>query len=114
MHILLPVYSSPPSLPVELRVCPDHLDSGILGIFVLFCQKKLSLRLVLWLQGIRKCSSVSTVPWLLKEHSLSSLGSQVCLCWPTSTARLCSLSLYLVKVFLSFLSDTVVRQFATG
>ena len=38
LHILLPVYSSPPSLPVELRVCPDHLDGGVLGIFVLFCQ----------------------------------------------------------------------------
>ena len=71
--------------------------------------------LMSWYSGqvVKKCSSVSTsfcVQWL---HSLSSLGSQVCLWRPLSMARLCSLSLYLVKDFLSFGSVTVLRYSAT-
>src|SRR4029434_4729334 len=50
---------------------------------------------------VRKCSSVSTVPCSQWGHSLFSLGSQVCLCLPTSMARLCSLSLYFVNVALA-------------
>src|SRR4029434_6513889 len=50
---------------------------------------------------VRKCSSVSTVPCSQWGHSLFSLGSQVCLCLPTSMARLCSLSLYLCLQCLS-------------
>ena len=64
-------------------------------------------------QMVRKCSSVSTsfcVQWV---HSLSSLGMQVRLCRPFSIARLCSLSLYLVKIFLCFGSVTVLRYSAT-
>ena len=45
-------------------------------------------------QEVRKCSSVSSWFCVQWEHSLSSLGSQVCLwLWrPFSMARLCSLS----------------------
>ena len=64
-------------------------------------------------QEVRKCSSVSSWLCVQWEHSLSSLGSQVCLWRPFSMARLCSLSLYLVKDFLSFGSVTVVRYSAT-
>src|SRR4029434_1866688 len=35
---------------------------------------------------VRKCSSVSTVPCSQWGHRLFSLGSQVCLCLPTSMA----------------------------
>ena len=43
-------------------------------------------------QEVRKCTSVSSC-----VQCLSSLGIQVCLWHPFSMARLCSLSLYLVK-----------------
>ena len=44
---------------------------------------------------VRKCSSVSSVFCVqFWEHSLSSLGSQVCLWRPFSMARLCSLRLF--------------------
>ena len=43
-------------------------------------------------------------PW----HNLFSSGSHDLLCLPVSMARRCSLSLYLIKVVLSFLSVTVV------
>ncbi len=65
-------------------------------------------------QWSRKCCSVSTSPCEQSEQSLSSLGVQVCLCRPVSTARLCPLSLYLLRVFLSLWSDTVVRYSATA
>ena len=61
-------------------------------------------------QEVRKCSSPHFVG---SEHSLSSLESHVCLRRPFSIARLCSLSLYLVKAFLKFGSVTVVRYSAT-
>ena len=60
-------------------------------------------------QEVRKCSSVSTLFCGQCAHSLFSLESHVCLRRPFSIARLCSLSLYIVKAFLSktrtFLSD---------
>ena len=66
-------------------------------------------------QDVRMCSSVYThfvgsEQW---AHSLSSLESHVCLRRPFSIARLCSLSLYIVKAFLNFVSVTVVRYSAT-
>jgi len=45
-------------------------------------------------------------------YRVSSLGSQVCRWQPLSTARLCSLSLYLVRDFLSLGSVTVLRYSA--
>ena len=45
-------------------------------------------------QEVRKCSSVSIWLCVQREHSLSSLGSQVCPWRLFSMARLCSLSLY--------------------
>ena len=60
-------------------------------------------------QEVRKCSSVSTSFCGQCAHSLSSLESQVCLGRPFSIARLCSLSLYIVKAFLKFGSVTVVE-----
>ena len=71
------------------------------GNICVILAKYRSLRLRLWLQWIGKCSSVSIVPWLQKEHILSSLGSHVCLCRPTFTARLCSLTIYLSPLSLS-------------
>ena len=64
-------------------------------------------------QEVRKCSSVSTSFCGQWAHSLSSLESHVCLRRPFSIARLCSLSLYIVKAFLKFGSVTVVRYSAT-
>ena len=64
-------------------------------------------------QEVRKCSSVSTSFCGQCAHSLSSLESQVCLWQPFSIARLCSLSLCIVKSFLKFGSVTVVRYSAT-
>ena len=64
-------------------------------------------------QEVRKCSSVSTSFCGQCAHSLSSLESHVCLRRPFSMARLCSLSLYIVKAFLKFGSVTVVRSAAT-
>ena len=63
-------------------------------------------------QEVRKCSSVSTSFCGQCAHSLSSLESQVCLRRPFSIARLCSLSLYIVKAFLNFGSVTEVRYSA--
>ena len=73
-------------------------------IFLTFCQEmQLCLRFC--------CCEVVAQPFLYREpgsavvkwlHSLSSTGSQVFLCLPFSMARLCSLSLYFVKVFLRF------------
>ena len=79
---------------------------------VVICGKYVSL--MSWYSGqvVRKCNSVSTsfcVQWV---HSLSSLGIQVCLWRPFSIARLCSLSLYLVKIFLCFGSVTLLRYSA--
>ena len=71
------------------------------GNICVILAKYRSLRLRLWLQWIGKCSSVSIVPWLQKEHILSSLGSHVCLCRTTFTARLCSLTIYLSPLSLS-------------
>ncbi len=59
--------------------------------------------------SVRKCSSVSVTPSMQCEQSLSSRESQVCLRRAVSTARLCSLSLYIVNVFLSFTSLTALR-----
>ena len=64
-------------------------------------------------EEVRKCSSVSTSFCGQCAHSLSSLGSLVCLRRPFSIARLCSLSLYIVKAFLKFGSVTVGRYSAT-
>ncbi len=62
--------------------------------------------------SVRKCSSVSI--WFRSqcEHNLCSGGSHVFLCLPVSIISLCLLSLYLVNVLLSFLSDTVHRYSA--
>ena len=57
-----------------------------------------------FVQCVRKCSSVSTVPCSQWGHSLFSLGSQVCLCLPTSMASLCTPSLCFVNVVLRLLS----------
>ena len=43
---------------------------------------------------------VSVTPGLQWVHSLSSLGSQVCLCLPFSMARLWLLGSYLIKAFI--------------
>uniref|UniRef100_A0A673X627 Furin (paired basic amino acid cleaving enzyme) b n=1 Tax=Salmo trutta TaxID=8032 RepID=A0A673X627_SALTR len=59
------------------------------------------------------CCSVSTSFCGQCAHSLSSLESQVCLRWPLSIARLCSLSLNMVKAFLNFGYVTVVRYSST-
>ena len=93
---------------MEPRVSPGHLDKGTLGTFVLFMQ---NIGLSDFGIGCSELGSAA-LPILLPDHSntehnLSSLGSQVCLCQPTSTARLCSLSLYLVSFLLSFVSDNV-------
>ena len=64
-------------------------------------------------QEFRKCSSVSTSLCGQCANSLSSLESQVCLRRPFLIARLCSLSLYIIKYFLNFGSVTVVRYSAT-
>ena len=56
-------------------------------------------------QEVRKCSSVSISFCGQCAHSLPSLESQVCLRQPFSIARLCSLSLYIVKAFLKFGSN---------
>uniref|UniRef100_A0A4W5RA42 Glypican 5c n=1 Tax=Hucho hucho TaxID=62062 RepID=A0A4W5RA42_9TELE len=64
-------------------------------------------------QEVRKCISVSTSFCGQCAHSLSSLESLVCLRRLFSIARLCSLSLYMVKAFLNFGSVTVVRYSAT-
>ena len=64
-------------------------------------------------QQVRKCSSVSTSFCGQWAHSLSSLESQICQRQPFSIARLCSLSLYIVKEFLTFGSVTEVRYYAT-
>ena len=64
-------------------------------------------------QEVRKCSSVSTSFCGQCAHSLTSLESQVCLQRPLSIARLCSLSLYIVKVVLNLslaLSYSHVRR----
>ena len=55
-------------------------------------------------QEVRRCSSVSTSFCGQWANSLSSLESQVCLRQPHSIARLCSLSLHIVKAFLKFRS----------
>lgn len=52
----------------------------------------------------------SLFPWSQWEPNPSTLGSKVWLCRPTSTARLRSLSLYLVIVLLRFGSDTAVKS----
>ena len=52
----------------------------------------------------RKCVLVSTCLCGPSWHSRASVGSQVCRCQPVSMASLWSLSLYIVKVFLSFSS----------
>ena len=61
----------------------------------------------------RKCVSVPTCLCGQSWHSRSSLSSQVCQCWSVSMARLWSLSLYIVKISLSFSSVTVVRYSAS-
>ena len=61
-------------------------------------------------QEVRKYSSGSTSFCGQCAHSLSYLESQVCLRWPFSIARQCSLSLYIVKAFLKVGSVTVVRD----
>ena len=70
--------------------------------------KYISLSNAYFLQCKIKCFSVSTSLCWHCEHSLSSLGSQVCLCRPVSMDKLCSLSLYIVNTFLNFLFFTVV------
>ena len=57
--------------------------------------KNSSLILVYLLHCVKKCDSVSIAPSSQWQHSLSSLGSQVCLCLPFSIAKLWSLSLYI-------------------
>jgi len=64
--------------------------------------------LVLMSSYVLHCSPVSTCLWGQSWHSLSSLGSQVCLCLSVSVARLWSLSLYIVSIFLSFWSVTQI------
>ena len=65
-------------------------------------------------QEVRKCNSVSTSFRGQCARSLSSLESQVCLWPPFTIARLCSLSLYIVKAFLNFGSVTVFRSSSTA
>jgi hypothetical protein len=64
-------------------------------------------------QEVRKCSSVATSFCGQCAYSGSSLESQVCLRQPFSIARLCSLSLHIVKAFLHFGSVMVARYSAT-
>jgi len=93
--------------------CPADMDvfgcfHNYFGCFEI-CGKYVSL--MSW-QVVRKCSSVCTSCWVQWVQSLSSLGSQVCRWRPLSTARLCSLCLYLVKDFLSLGSVTMLRYSA--
>ncbi len=54
------------------------------------------------MQQLRLCQSQHAV----RAESVLTRESQVCLRRPVSTARLCSLSLYIVNVLLSFTSVT--------
>ena len=62
-------------------------------------------------QDVRNCSSVSTSFCGLCAHSLSSLESQFSLQQPFSIARLCSLSMYIVKACLKFESVIILGGF---
>ena len=62
-------------------------------------------------QEVRKCSSVSTILFVGTQLVFSQ--DQSLLWQPLSVARLCSLSLYIVKVFINFGSVTVVEYSAT-
>jgi hypothetical protein len=72
----------------------------ILWVYVIW-GKYASLWSYIW-QEVRKCSSVSTSFCEQCAHSLSSLERQVYLLRPFSIARVCSLSLYIVKDFHNF------------
>ena len=92
-------------------ISPSRYGSlSILGLFLIFLWicviwgKYVSLIWSYIWQEVRKCSSVSTSFCGQCAHSLSSLESQICLRQSFSIARLCSLSLYIVK----FGSVTVV------
>ena len=74
-------------------------------IFMVLYNLRVSLIWSYVWQEVRKCSSVFTSFCGQCANSLFSL--------PFSIARLCSLSLYIVKAFLKFGSVTVVRYSAT-
>ena len=84
--------------------------SGVVHVILVYMWV---LRSVYVSQCSRKCCSVSTCLCGQNRHSRSSLGRQVCRCRPVSMAWLWLLSLYTVKVFLSFSSVTVVRYSAS-
>ena len=77
--------------------------------FQILCGKYVSLIWSYIWQEVRKCSSVYTSFCVQCAHNMSSLESHVCLRLPFSIARLCLLSLYIVKAFLKFGSVTVVK-----
>ena len=83
------------------RLSQSDLFSNSLWVCVV-CGKYVSLIWSYIWQDVRKCSSVSTSVCGQCAHGLSSLESQVCLRRPFLIARLCSLSLYIVKAFLKF------------
>lgn len=71
-------------------------------------------KLLLIVQLVRKCSSVSTSSWLQWVHGRSSLGIQLCRWCPLLIMRLCSLSLCIVKHCLSCGWVTVLKYVATA
>ena len=94
-YILLPVYSSPPSLPAgqEVSLGLGHLDRGNLGMFVLFLQNIGSLR-----HFYIVCSELGSaaLSLLFPGHSKTTLHCQVVLtqsvlsqCFPQFGVRHC-------------------------
>jgi hypothetical protein len=77
--------------PINIWFFSSYFIVSNSSYWIIFLGKKCSLRSEYLLQCNRKCSSISTSPLEQSEHSLSSLGSQVCLWRPVSIARLCSL-----------------------
>ncbi len=76
-----------------------------------FCRSTLSVYLCIWSTLLGSAVLFPSD----SGHSVNNLcsgGSHVCLCLPVSIISLCPLSLYLVNVLLSFLSDTVNRYSA--
>ena len=97
------VYPHPPS-----RWHPHKHTHTTKGVFLLFWENVYFSEPGIW--GMRWGSVVLIRP--LVGHSgsrVSPLWQQLCLCRPFSTARFCSLSLYIVKAFLNLGSFTVLR-----
>ena len=97
------VYPHPPS-----RWHPHKHTHTTKGVFLLFWENVYFSEPGIW--GMRWGSVVLIRP--LVGHSgsrVSPLWQQLCLCRPFSTARFCSLSLYIVKAFLNLGYFTELR-----